>query len=216
VGTVEVVEVEPSTGGYTPPNNGTLAQIDSTSWQYHAPTEPMNELCPNTFCIWIGAKWGSVELARKGVYVVSVHQYYTQGSTRNYGLDYNYLNWKYATVLATTGGAFTTVTISTNTCVPCGVTLPPPFPPPPCVAACTDIEDNVTFGTMAFTQSKENGVASTIGHELTHTVGALNQSECTAYTWELDHAQQTGIFQCDTSYLQDVLQNQNCACNNCP
>ena len=104
------------------------------------------------------------------------------------------------------------VTFSVNACVPCGF-------PSECVAACTEWDRSVDFGTTAFTQS-ENAAASTIGHELVHTTGTwpLLASECDAYTWEFNHDTGTGIFQCDTSYLANVVQMMNCQCSgiNCP
>ncbi|MGB2984973.1 MAG: hypothetical protein WBE26_03740 [Phycisphaerae bacterium] len=50
----------------------------------------------------------------------------------------------------------------------------------------------MTFGTSAFASS-ENQAASIIGHELVHVVPPWPfwASECDAYTWELDHSQQT-------------------------
>lgn len=79
------------------------------------------------------------------------------------------------------------------------------------MAACTDIWDEVTFAAQTFSGT-ENRTASIIGHELKHTVGLLNQSECVAYTWEWDHRFETGIDQ-DPGYLDDVENNMNEECN---
>jgi len=58
--------------------------------------------------------------------------------------------------------------------------------------------------------------STTVGtiSELVHTTGG---GECAAYTWEFNHDAATGIFQCDSGYLADVVQKLNCECNNiCP
>ena len=210
VGTLAIVELD-GTGGYTPTNGGTLTKVDDTHWAYVAFDEPQTEKCPEDVKVWIAAFKGEVELTRKSILVFPVHKFLITGANANFSMDYDYISWKYATVLATTGGAFTGgVTISTSGCVPCGL-------PSVCVAACTRLTDSVTFGTSAFAQS-ENAAASTIGHELAHTVGILNQSECTAYTWEFNNDTGTGIFQCDSAYLANVVQQMNCECNGigCP
>jgi hypothetical protein len=208
---LQIVELEPSTpGGYLPTaGQGTLDQNDDTHWVYTAFDEPSPVVCENRVKVWIAAKYDDLELNRKSILVLPVHTFLTTGANANFLMDFNYISWKYAAVLATTGGAFAgPPTISTDVCVPCGGT---------CGAACTTIFDNVTFGTSAFTQS-EHATASTIGHELVHTIGLLNQNECTSYTWEVNNAQQTGISQCDAAYLGDVEQRQDCHCDgiNCP
>ncbi len=174
-GELRIVEIEPIEG-YTPPNQGTLSRINAGLWRYLAFTEPQTELCARMAKVWVAAFHGETELARRSILVLPVHTFFTTGTNANLALDYDYLSWKYGSVLATTGGAFSSVTISENACVPCGL-------PSVCVPACTHIDDSVDFGTTAFSVS-ENAAASIIGHELVHTVGALNQSECTAYTWE--------------------------------
>lgn len=67
---------------------------------------------------------------------------------------------------------------------------------------------------LRFTSSQHVG-ASIIGHELPHRTGA---SECQAYTWEFINDPATGILQCDTSYLAEMVQQLNCKCNEigCP
>lgn len=140
-----------------------------------------------------------------------VHTFFTTDTNRDFQRDYNYLTWKYAIVLATTGGAFAgPPTIGPDISVYCGV-----WPFGTIGYACTNVPTRtVTFGTSTFTGS-ENQAASIIGHELVHASGVL--SECTAYTWEFNHDTSTGIIQCDTSYLGEVVQKLNCKCNGiCP
>lgn len=208
--------------GYVPPDEGTVEPLEEPLWLYRAFLEPRAEPCPKDVTVSIAAMAGDQELDRETILVLPVHKWLTNGhqhgpgaqqhppDTNDFWLDYDYLSWKYGGVLATTGGAFPGgVTISTDPCVPCGF-------PSVCVAACTHPNRSVDFGTTAFTQS-ENATASTIGHELVHTTGSpLPASECEAYTWEMDHSEQTGIFQCDAPYLVDVAQNWNCACYGCP
>ena len=95
---------------------------------------------------------------------------------------------------------FSSVNISTNDCVPCSGE---------CVSACTTIFDGVTFGAQALS-GNENVSASTIGHELVHTVGVYT-GECAAYTWEIDHQSDTGIDQ-HHAYMKDVTNRKNLAC----
>ena len=125
--------------------------------------------------MWIAAKHCDMELARESILVWPVHEWWTNSHRHGPGQpqhapdnadfwnDYDYIRWKYATVLATTGGAFDSVNDQYELLrTLCGVQLPPPFPPPPCVYACTSVFDNVAFGTSAFTSS-ENQAASIIG-----------------------------------------------------
>ena len=178
--------------------------MDETTWKYAAFDEPQGELCPDLVRVWIGAMQGDEELDRKSILVQPVHTWFTTGANQDFQKDYDYIRWKYAAVHATTGGAFSgPPNISPNALVPCG-------PLGTLVSACTHLDDSVDFGTSAFTGS-ENAAASIIGHELVHTVGIIPQSECTAYTWELDHQNQTGI-PCDGTYLQDVLLKKIAAC----
>jgi hypothetical protein len=150
---------------------------------------------------------GGVELNRKSILVLPVHTILTTGANADFPLDYNYSTWKYAAVLATTGGAFDSVTISPNVCVPCASN--------PCTYACTSWGPlsgyTVVFGSSAFTGT-ENQAASIIGHELVHTAVGLMAGECPAYEWERDHSQQTGVWFCDVAYLEIMLQRLNCAC----
>jgi len=192
-GTVEIVEIDPIEG-YVPPDEGTLTPDGQNTWRYDAFTEPAAEHCPKLVRVWIAAMMGDVELSRVSILVKPVHTHWTQGASSNFANDYNYIVWKYAGVLATSGGAFTGgVTISTNGCVGC------PFG---CVYACTTLNPftgtySVAFGTTTFTGT-ENQAASIIGHELVHTTAA---DECPAYTWEFNNDAATGVFQCDTAYL---------------
>lgn len=214
-GTLEIAELEPDReGGYLPPNDGTLTQDpnDPNLWLYKAFDEPPNELCSEAVKVWIAAKQGGAELTRKSIRVLPVHTFLTTGANTNIPLDYAYITWKYAAVLATTGGAFTGgVTFSPNPSVQCrGV---PAY-------ACTTWNPltqtySVVFGTNTFTGS-ENQAASIIGHELLHTAVGLMAGECPAYEWERDHAQQTGIWFCDVAYLQIVLQYLSDPDHNCP
>ncbi|MGB2984911.1 MAG: hypothetical protein WBE26_03430 [Phycisphaerae bacterium] len=156
----------------------------------------------------IAALKGEQELARVSVRVLPVHTFFITGANADFQMDYHYLVWKYAAVLATTGGAFAGgVTISPDPKVPC------PWPFGDDAYACTTFSPltwtySVVFGTSTFAGS-ENQAASIIGHELVHTTGA---DECPAYTWEMDHQNETGISFCDTAYLHDVLLKKIEAC----
>ena len=129
--------------------------------------------------------------------------------TDDFELDFEYLSWKYGGVLATTGGEFTSVTISMDPQVVCPRF---PFDPnPPVGYACTG-GASVVFGTNTF-RGSDNQTASIIGHELVHTVDDPFAGECPAYQWEEDHSQETGISFCDTDYLDEVrdqLQDRQC------
>ncbi len=61
--------------------------------------------------------------------------------------------------------------------------------------------------------SSEHEAASIIGHQLLHTTGA---HEYQAYTWEFNHDAATGILQCDTSYLAEMVQQLKCNGIGCP
>jgi hypothetical protein len=203
VGTLQIVELEPSTpGGYLPTaGQGTLDQNDDTHWVYTAFGEPSPVVCENRVKVWIAAKYDDLELTRKSILVLPVHTYLTTGATANFQMDYNYISWKYAAVLATTGGAFAgPPTITVNPQVSCAGVIG---------YACTTciplMGCDVTFGTLTFTGS-ENQAASIIGHELLHTTGA---DECPAYRWEAEHCDGTGVCPCDAApgqYLDTVLQ----------
>jgi len=203
-GILEIVQIDPIQG-YTPPDGGTLTRLDVNTWRYDAFEEPIDEACPGLVKVWIAAKQGDEELDRVSILVKPVHVQWTQGPSANLWADYQYISWKYAGVLATTGGAFNDalqpVTISSNPSVNCAGTVG---------YACTNYFTDtgtygVTFGTSTFTGS-ENQAASIIGHELLHTAVGLTAGECPAYQWESDHSQQTGIWFCDTDYLESVLQ----------
>ncbi|RMD62885.1 hypothetical protein D6833_06315 [Candidatus Parcubacteria bacterium] len=219
-GQLQIVDIEPL-AGYVPLDMGTLTRIDATTWRYDAFTEPQTEKCPRRARVWIAAIQGEVELGRIGIVVRPIHEWLTTGHKHGPGqpmhspdlthfmMNYDYLRWKYSTVLATTGGAFSSVSFKNASCVECTIGI---FNSP-CVAACTDSNNNVVFVTSAFTGT-ENAAASMIGHELIHTTGA---DECPAYTWEFNNDNLTGIFPCDPGYLADVVRNMNCRCNGiCP
>jgi len=214
-GTLEIVEVDPIEG-YTPPDSGTLTPGDGNTWRYDAFSEPATALCPKLVRVWIGAMQGELELSRVSILVKPVHVHWTWGASANFTNDYNFIRWKYTTVLATTGGAFTGgATISADTSVYCGT-----WPFGADAYACTTFHPlngtySVEFGTTTFT-STENQAASIIGHELVHASGV--PSECTAYTWEFNNDTDTGIYQCDATYLAEVAQKKNCKCDgvNCP
>jgi len=198
-GTLEIVEVDPIEG-YTPPDSGTLTPGDGNTWRYDAFSEPATAMCSKLVRVWIGAMQGELELSRVSILVRPVHAYWTWGASANFMNDYSFIRWKYATVLATTGGAFAEpVTISTGP-LSCGVLA----------YACTSGTDAV-FATTTFTGS-ENQAASIIGHELVHAALGWWAGECPAYTWELDHDGATGIYPCDGVYLNDVLLKKIAAC----
>jgi len=203
-------------GEYVPPSEGMLVKQTDTDWWYGAFSEPQTEKHPGLVTVHIAAKWGDTELATTDVRVKPVHEWLTQAhqhgadgffhapTESDYERTYHYISWKYAQVLETSGGEFDDVSITTDQCVDCGV-------PASCVAACTTIWDEATFAVQTFSGT-ENRTASIIGHELTHTVGILLGSECTAYTWEWDHRFDTGIDQ-DQTYLTDVQNNMNAECD---
>ena len=222
-GTLEILDFV-GDSGYTPPNKGTLAP-DATKWGYTGFDEPPTELCPKAANVPIAAMRGDTELARANVLVRPVHTWWTHGhkhgpgqvmhtpDTNDFTNDYNFLRWKYANVLATTGGAFSSVTISGSTYVTCGSVQ--------FAAACTTPvltspgSFKVVFGTYAFLES-ENRAASIIGHELYHTTGTwpLPTNECPAYRWEAEHCDGTGVCPCDGTYLSSV--NDYLVGNSCP
>lgn len=209
-GSLEVVLVEPQ-GSYVPPNQGSVKHLGANLWRYFAFDEPQTEKCPELVKVWIAAVYNGIELpGRKSILVLPVHTWWTTGHKHGPGQPthppdvsdfmnaYNHLRWKYAGVLASTGGVFATVTVSGNVCVRC-----PPVTGP-CVAACTNIgDDTVRFGTSTFTGS-ENRAASIIGHELVHTT-PLGTHECDAYTWEVGNASGTGVAICDVPYTTEIL-----------
>jgi len=204
--------------GYTPPNKGTLAPVDATKWRYTAFDELQTELCPKAANVPIAAMQGNTELARVSIRVLPVHTWWTTGhkhgsqthppDTSDFTNDYNFLRWKYAAVLGTTGGAFAgPPTIGPDGSVYCGL-----WPLGTNGYACTTciplMGCSLNFGTSTFSAS-ENQAASIIGHELVHTTGG---NECAAYSWERDASQQTGIWFCDTPYLWNVLQRIGAEC----
>lgn len=209
-GQLEISELQPE-GSYVPSDEGTLTRVDANTWYYDAFIEPQSELCPEPVRVWIAAMSGDTELDRRYVRVIPVHTYLTTGTGANFSMDYSFITWKYATVLATTGGVFTGgVTVSTDFEVYCGI-----WPFGTIAYACTNVGTKaVTFGTATFA-STENQAASIIGHELVHASGVF--SECTAYTWEFTQDASTGVFPCDAAYRGEVVQMFNCECNNiCP
>jgi hypothetical protein len=211
-GQLAIVAVEP-VQGYTPPNEGTLTPpIKGTAWRYDAFDEPQSELCPKDVKVWIAAMWEGQEVpgSRKSILVFPVHEFLIAGLNPNFSSDYIYISLKYGTVLATTGGVFTSVTISPDPQVPC-----PRFPfdpDPPIGNACTT-GSSVVFATTTFSGS-ENQAASIIGHELLHVAVGWSGGECPAYQWESDHRFQTGIYPCDTGYDANV--NDYLFDNMCP
>ena len=204
-------------GGFVPPSEGTLRRESATRWIYGAFLERKEELCPQGVNVRIAAKAGETELNRVSVRVLPIHTWWThqhkhfpgetphQPDTWDFGNDYDYLFWKYAGAMLTTGGEFSSVAIDTNTCVPCGSDS--------CTYACTSaVFHSTVFGTNTF-RGSENQAASIIGHELMHTTIA-GFTECAAYRWEVDHAGDTGIASCDTAYLDEVrdqLRDRQCS-----
>ena len=199
VGRLEIVEIE-GAHDYVPPGNGTLDQESDTVWHYTGFNEPITELCPKEVTVSIAAMQGDVELTRKTVLVWPVHRWLVTGVNADFQKAYDYIRWKYAAVLATTGGTFSSVTISPSVRVPCPDYPGTVFDGPLVYACITDA--SVVFGTDTFGGS-ENQAASIIGHELMHTVGA---DECEAYQWEADHTFGTATTPCDTDYIRNVLQ----------
>ena len=219
-GTLEIVELV-GDGGYVPPTSeGSIVQLDETTWLYRAFLESQTEICPQGVNVKIAALFGDVEVQRVSVRVLPIHTWQTTPHQHGPGVPghapdladweraFDYLSWKYGGVLATSGGDFDQVVNSTNGCVPCLLN--------PCVFACTTWVPltgyRATFGTNAFSGSENQG-ASIIGHELRHTAVGLAAGECPAYQWEADHAQATGIADCDPGYLftVNVYLSANCS-----
>jgi hypothetical protein len=214
-GALQIVDVD-GDDGFEPPTPGTVEHLRGNTWIYRAFEERPTELCPKAVNVKIGAMACGNELDHTSVRVLPIHTWLTTNHQHHPGepshppdlddfaLDLEYLSWKYAGVLASTGGAFGNVTIEPNSCVQCPAFIGP------CVYACTLVlDDSVRFGTSAFTGS-ENQAASIIGHELMHTVGFTG--ECAAYQWEVDHAAETGISLCDPAYLESVNQYLDAHC----
>ena len=210
-GTLQIVELV-GDNGYVPPNQGTLVPIDATKWRYTTFDEPPAELCPERVVVSIAAMKGEQELTREQVVVRTVFKWLVSGHQHGPGAimhtpttgDYldavDFISWKYANVLATTGSTFAGVTIASTLTVSCGSVSS--------ALACTNVGDGtVKFGISTFTGS-ENKAASIIGHELGHVAQGVCffHCECSPYQWESDQSQQTGIWFCDTAYLQSVLQ----------
>jgi hypothetical protein len=150
VGNLAIVELV-GDDGYVPPNNGTLEKENDTLWHYTAFNEPQNVTCPKDVDVWVAAFKGNTELTRQKVLVLPIHRFLTTGANTNFPMDYDYISWKYAAVLATTQGGFGPVTFSADAAVSCRGTL---------AYACTNIETGaVVFGTSTFTGS-ENQAAS--------------------------------------------------------
>ncbi len=197
-GTLDIVEVEPLEG-YLPPSDGALTPDAENGqlWYYTAFDEPQTEKCSKEVKVWIAAKRGDMELLRKSILVWAVHVWLATVQA-DFQTDYDYITWKYASVLATTGGTFSSVTISPASQVQCGGVSG---------YACTNVLTGaVTFGTSTFSGS-ENQAASIIGHELVHASGVF--SECTAFRWEAEHCDGTGVCPCDAGvgqYLENVLE----------
>jgi len=226
-GTLKIVTPLVGNNGYTPPNDGSLQRINGTTWTYTSFDEPQTELCPEDVTVTIAAMQGSTQVGTGNVRVRPVHTFWTRAhrhgpgaplhspDTADFENDYFFLRWKYGGVLATTGGFFGRWSISTSFFVTC--------PNGTTGYACTAPVSNpdpiwdVVFGTSTFLGA-ENQATSIIGHELVHASGfwPVPATECTAYTWELNHSQQTGVFQCDPTFLGTIVQNQNCACFGCP
>ncbi|MEK6675192.1 MAG: hypothetical protein AABZ47_05995, partial [Planctomycetota bacterium] len=214
--------------GYVPPDWGVVEQTEPTRWIYRALLEPQNEHCSKPVNVRIVAKLEEAELESVTVRVLPIHEWWTRNhqslpgedphapTTSDFGMDYEYLFWKYGTVIATTGGDFgDNITISPDPCVLCPRDIWDLDPP--CVYACTHTGFfggfSLDIGTLTFAGS-ENQAASIIGHEHYHAGLGASEGECPAYRWEADHAADTGIFPCDSAYLLSVVLYLEA--NNCP
>ena len=137
--------------------------MDSNTWRYDAFDEPQTTLCTDTVKVWIGAMKGDTEITRKSILVQPVHKWWTNGhkhgpngqthppDTADFTNDYNFLRWKYAAVLATTGGVFAGgVMFSPDIGVYCGT-----WPLDTYGYACTNVATGaVIFGISTFTGSE--------------------------------------------------------------
>ena len=187
-------------------------------WLYVAFMESASELQPGLVAVKIGAKDNcgkelqDVELVIRVKsafeFMAGVHRRcdgQMVGNTEaHFRGCYDFIRWKYAAVLATTGGRFEKVIISLDPWVNCWGTP---------ARACTTVGDVVTFGTSTWAEG-ENVAASIVGHELRHTPCFLSCSECDSYTWEYDHRSGTGInLPRNQAYLDEVISKMQHECN---
>jgi len=196
---------------------GSLNKVSSNTWEYEGCEEPFSEVHPDfrDKIVWFKASMesgvcGETESPEVMLMEVCVFKYLTTfpvitlnpgdpGAGAEYQRAYDFIWDKYGTCLNTTGGEFASVTLADTNTV---------WHPSGPATATTSIFDNVTFGIQTFLG--ENFCASTIGYELKHTVGLLNQNDCVTYTWEVDHAGCTGL---QGDELQQAQQRQQQECN---
>ncbi len=228
-GELYIKRIEPILDDWLPPasgpsSSGNLSRVgclpgepsETDCWVYQSFFEPPDEHHPRPVRVVIGARYQGHDLdAEVSLQLQPVHWWLTHPHSHDcqtwhwnptnadLACDYLFLTWKYAEILATTGGSFTDVHISDQPCVSCGNS--------DCAMACTNWLDSVRFGRLTFMGS-ENRAVSIIGHELVHTVGVWNQGECEAYTWEYEHRRDTGIDVEDPGYVQDVQEHRDQSC----
>lgn len=172
---------------YSPPSMGTLTPVAGTirRWTYTAWQESSTYIWPKEVRVYFrvsvnGQPFGTNSFSLK---VQPVFDWLARFKKQR-PCAYDFVRWKYAAVLATTGGQFIgTPTFAPTAAIQCGDVDD--------ANACLQDGKWVTFSTGAFVD--ENALASTIGHELTHTIAGGNSEECEAYTWEVNNSAQTGI-----------------------
>ena len=206
---LEIAELEDFVGQplYTPPSTGSLVRKPGTTheWIYTAWTESSAYLQPREVRVSFRARMDGVAVETNRVWVRVQPVFEELRRKKKYHCAYDFVRWKYAGVLATTGGAFSGTPVFTSGPINCdGIEA----------NGCTDVNNNtVQFAPGAF--ATENALASTIGHELIHTTPAGRNSECPSYTWEFDNRSQTGTDSpYNSGYLNEtVIKKKNEECN---
>lgn len=171
---------------YFPASLGTLAPVPGVPrrWTYTSWQESSTYLWPAETWVYFRVTMNGQDLGTNSFYirVQPVFDWLARFKKQK-PCAYDFVRWKYASVLATTGGAFVgPVSFIPNFDIDCdGVAA----------CGCTSPDGRVELSECAF--QSENACAATIGHELIHTPLGGNGSECVAYTWQFNTRNQTGI-----------------------
>lgn len=205
---ISVTQLGSDTPCNLPPDNGSLEKKSDTEWRYFAWVEPKGHLHPRRMVVKIEAMIDGQ--SHSNALEFSVGTVWQNIGDKGLGSEcaYTFIRWKYATVLATTGGGFSSVTFLGTPYGTCGGGG---------AVACTNcFFGGVKFGTATFGDT-ENVAASYIGHELMHTPDSNSPHscfECPAYTWEFDHFEGTGMNSSDNAANKnEVITKKNEACD---